>query len=112
MRPVAGYRRSPYLFAAGSLGVVSHLALYGLPLALLDGSVLLVCLLMASNLSGAAADVVVDASIAEQTRQHPTLATNLQVLASGSYAAGLAQSLTPSLAACSSPLAPECFSVS
>ena len=78
-RPVAGYRRSPYLFAAGSLGVVSHLALYGLPLALLDGSVLLVCLLMASNLSGAAADVVVDASIAEQTRQHPTLAANLQV---------------------------------
>lgn len=75
--PVAGYRRRPYFIFAGLLGVISMLIL-SLHKKL---DVMLALLAMTAGSAGVAiADVTIDACIAQNSMDHPSLAADMQSL--------------------------------
>ncbi|XP_039142294.1 LOW QUALITY PROTEIN: probable folate-biopterin transporter 2 [Dioscorea cayenensis subsp. rotundata] len=83
--PLGGYRRRPYFMLAGLLGVVSMLMLslhrdLGVVLALLA--------LTAGSTGVAMADVTIDACVAQNSINHPSLAADMQSLCGFSSSLG------------------------
>ncbi|XP_077238177.1 putative folate-biopterin transporter 2 [Tasmannia lanceolata] len=75
--PVAGYRRRPYLILAGLLGVISMLVLS------LHSELLVVFALLSLTVGSAGvaiADVTIDACVAQNSINHPSLAEDMQSL--------------------------------
>eukprot|EP00850_Spirogloea_muscicola_P010566 SM000062S19952 [mRNA] locus=s62:643291:646410:+ [translate_table: standard] len=82
--PIGGYKRWPYLALAGLTGALCWWALVLIPCT----PTMATTLLMGVSLSMAFPDVVVDAAIAQKSRQVPALAGDLQSLSWGSLAVG------------------------
>ncbi|CAL8995920.1 unnamed protein product [Prunus brigantina] len=83
--PIFGYRRRPYFIVAGSIGVISMLVLsfhenLHIALALLS--------LTAGSAGVAVADVTIDACVAQNSINHPTLAADMQSLCALSSSIG------------------------
>eukprot|EP00924_Labyrinthula_sp_SR-Ha-C_P002830 snap_masked-scaffold_13-processed-gene-8.40-mRNA-1 protein AED:0.11 eAED:0.12 QI:0/0/0/1/1/1/2/0/599 len=82
--PVFGYRRIPYIFFAGILGLFSFIGL-----SVYSNSIFMIAIfLFFGNLSMASPDVMIDASVAEKCRDQPEFASDLQSLCWGSFAMG------------------------
>jgi folate/biopterin transporter len=82
--PVGGLHREPYILMAGLLGLCSWSALWLLPWAASLAGVWL----FLGNLSIASPDVMIDASVAERSKTHPRLASDLQTLCWVSFGIG------------------------
>ncbi|XP_008790123.1 probable folate-biopterin transporter 2 isoform X1 [Phoenix dactylifera] len=83
--PMAGYRRRPYLILAGLLGVISMLML-SLHQKL---HVVFALLAMTAGSAGVAiADVTIDACVAQNSKNHPALAADMQSLCGLSSSSG------------------------
>ncbi|KAL6295868.1 hypothetical protein ACE6H2_004010 [Prunus campanulata] len=83
--PIFGYRRRPYFIVAGSIGVISMLVLsfhenLHIALALLS--------LTAGSAGVAVADVTIDACVAQNSINHPSLAADMQSLCALSSSMG------------------------
>ncbi|CAB4265891.1 unnamed protein product [Prunus armeniaca] len=83
--PIFGYRRRPYFIVAGSIGVISMLVLsfhekLHIALALLS--------LIAGSAGVAVADVTIDACVAQNSINHPSLAADMQSLCALSSSIG------------------------
>lgn len=76
--PVFGYHRTPYMVATSLVGLVAFAGLWKMDLAL--GVAGTTWLLFWANLSIAAPDVMVDASVAQKSSVNPALASDLQAL--------------------------------
>ena len=81
--PINGHHRSPYMILGVSAGVVSCAILASLPSGTMPYA-LAALLFMGENLNVAMCDVMVDATVAERTKQRPDLAAELQTLCWGS----------------------------
>ncbi|GJP41339.1 hypothetical protein CLOM_g999 [Closterium sp. NIES-68] len=81
--PILGFQRWPYIALSGIIGTVAWWALGGLP-ALVPA--LATCLLVTQSLFCAVPDVVVDGMLAQEIRQKPTYAADLQSLPSACLA--------------------------
>jgi len=68
--PINGYHRSPYMMLAGCIGMVANAVLAFAPASLI-GYNSAACLFLACNLNVALADVMIDATVAEQVRVRP-----------------------------------------
>jgi hypothetical protein len=82
--PILGLHRTPYMILASLLGVLSWLALGLLPLSLLSVPGVTLFLFL-GNYSIASPDVMLDASVAGKSREHPHLASDLQTLCWGGF---------------------------
>jgi Na+/melibiose symporter-like transporter len=81
--PIAGYRRAPYIIFGGAAGTVASLLLALLPVRQMTVP-LTAALFILYNVNVAMSDVMIDATIAERSREQPSLAADLQVLSWGS----------------------------
>jgi hypothetical protein len=80
---MGGFRRTPYIIIAASIGAISQFFLSGV----IPFSLVVVCLFMVGvNFSIACPDVMVDASIAIKVQQNKEFSSDLQSLCWGSYA--------------------------
>jgi folate/biopterin transporter len=82
--PVGGLHREPYILMAGMLGVFSWSALSLLPWSASLAGIWL----FSGNLAIASPDVMIDASVAERSKTHPRLASDLQTLCWVSFGIG------------------------
>jgi hypothetical protein len=81
--PINGLHRAPYVMLAGIVGTLSTTLLVFLPASTMSADVLAGLLLMI-NLNFAMPDVMIDATVAERSKQRPHLAAELQALCWGS----------------------------
>ena len=83
--PINDFHRKPYIVGAGFLGMASWTALWLWPglTASLAG-----LLLFLGNLSVASPDVMIDASVAEKSKTHSSLASDMQTLCWASFGIG------------------------
>ena len=77
--PFNGLHRSPYMLFAGIIGVISISAITVIPPGFLPPAMYGV-LLMVININFSMPDVMIDATVAERSRQRPDLAAELQAL--------------------------------
>ncbi|KAH9253635.1 hypothetical protein BASA81_008471 [Batrachochytrium salamandrivorans] len=81
--PMFGYHRTPYMVGTSLIGLVAFAGLWKMDLALGVGGT--TWLLFWANLSIAAPDVMVDASVAQKSSINPALASDLQALCWASF---------------------------
>ena len=80
--PIHGYHRSPYMLLAGAIGMAANAILAGAPPGLI-GYHSAALLFLSCNLNVTLADVMIDATVAEQTKRRPELGAELQALSWG-----------------------------
>lgn len=80
--PIDGYHRSPYMMIGGTIGMAANAVLAFAPPGVI-GYYAAALLFLACNLNVALADVMIDATVAEQTKRRPELGAELQALCWG-----------------------------
>lgn len=81
--PIGGFHRAPYMLIAGALGTFALTLLAILPPDAIGATMASVLFLLA-NMNFAMPDVIIDATVAERSKQRPEFGASLQALCWGS----------------------------